>query len=108
MKKIFSWVFFVLTIFVFAFDMYFAIFGAIDVQKKLDKLAATPGASGVDYLGVGVDILVLGVVAISIIGLVFAIASCKITQNRVMTILSYIALTCFSLPVLFLLVCFIF
>ncbi len=108
MKKILSWVFFVLMIFVFVFDIYFAISRAIDVQRNLDKLAATPGASGVDYLGVGVFNLVLGVIAISIIGLVFAIVSCKISRNRAMSIISYSALTCFSLPVLFLLVCFIF
>lgn len=108
MKKVFSWIFFVLTIFVFAFDLYFAISGIIDVQKNLDKLAATPGASGVDYLGVGADVLVFGVIAISIIGFIFSIISCKISQNRVMSIISYIALACFSLPILFLLACFIF
>ncbi len=108
MKKVFSWIIFVLTIFVFAFDLYFAIFGTIDVQKNLDKLAATPGASGVDYLGVGVDVFVFGVIAISIIGFIFSIISCKISQNRIMSIMSYIALACFSLPILFLLACFIF
>ncbi len=111
MKKVFSWIFFVLTIFVFAFDLYFAISGTIDVQKNLDKLAATPGASGVDYLGVGADVLVFGVIAISILGFIFSIISiisCKISQNRVMSIMSYIALACFSLPILFLLACFIF
>jgi len=108
MKKVFSWIFFVLTIFVFAFDLYFAISGTIDVQKNLDKLAATPGASGVDYLGVGADVLVFGVIAISIIGFIFSIISCKISQNRVMSIMSYIVLACFSLPILFLLACFIF
>ena len=108
MKKVFSWIFFVLTIFVFAFDLYFAISGTIDVQKNLDKLAATPGASGVDYLGVGADVLVFGVIAISIFGFIFSIISCKISQNRVISIMSYIALACFSLPILFLLACFIF
>ena len=108
MKKVFSWIIFVLTIFVFAFDLYFAISGTIDVQKNLDKLAATPGASGVDYLGVGADVLVFGVIAISIIGFIFSIISCKISQNRIMSIMSYIALACFSLPILFLLACFIF
>ena len=108
MKKVFSWIFFVLTIFVFTFDLYFAISGTIDVQKNLDKLAATPGASGVDYLGVGADVLVFGVIAISIIGFIFSIISCKISQNRIMSIMSYIALACFSLPILFLLACFIF
>ena len=107
MKKVFSWIFFVLTILVFAFDLYFAIAGAIDVQKNLDKLAATPGASGVDYLGVGIDVVVFGVFAISIIGFVTAIISCKISQNRVMGMISHIALACFALPILFLLVCFI-
>lgn len=99
-----------LTIFVFVFDLYFAISGTIDVQKNLDTLAATPGASGVDYLGVGADVLVLvlWVIAISIIGFIFSIISCKISQNRVMSIISYIALACFSLPILFLLACFIF
>ncbi len=108
MKKVFSWIFFVLTIFVFAFDLYFAISGVIDVHRSLDKLAATPSASGVDYLGVGADILVLGVIVISIFGFVFSIISCKISRNRVMSIISYIALACFSLPILFLLACFIF
>ena len=108
MNKVFSWIFFGLTIFVFTFDLYFAISGTIAVQKNLDKLAATPGASGVDYLGVGADVLVFGVIAISIIGFIFSIISCKISQNRVMSIISYIALACFSPPILFLLACFIF
>lgn len=56
------------------------------MSKKIDKLAATPGASGVDYFGVRVDIFVLRVVAISVIGLVFAIASCKISQNRIIVL----------------------
>ena len=97
-------------IFIFIFDIFFAVSGLVEVQRELDRLAATPGASGVDYWGIGADILalVLWVVAISIIGLAFAITCCKMSQSRVISIISYIATACFSLPTLFLLACFIF
>lgn len=100
MRKVFSWIFLILTILVLMFDIYFAISGSIDVQKNLDKLAENPGASGVDYFGVGADILALGVIVISIIGLTFAVISCIISQNRVRSIISYVATACFSLPIL--------
>ncbi len=100
MKKVLSWIFFVLMVAVFLFDIVFAVDGVIDVQKELDRLAATPGVSGVDYLGVGMDILLLGIAMISVIGLILAIVSYKLAQNRVMRIASGITAFLFLLPIL--------
>ncbi len=99
MKKVLSWTFFVLTVLTFIADICFAVFGGIDVQRELDRLASTPGVSGVDYLGVGIDILILGVIAISAVGLLLAIVSYKLAQHRAIRMTSLVALVLFALAV---------
>ena len=97
----------ILAISVYGFDLYFAISGAFDVRKNLDKLSETPGVSGVDYLGVGVDILVFGVIAISLVGILLAAITYILSQNRPMRMMTYIAMACIFLLVMFLLICFV-
>ena len=98
MKKFFSLIFFVLAIAVFTFDVYFSIAGAIDVNNQLAELAAR-GASGHELLGVGLDILVLGVILISIVGFILAIISWKIAEYRAVRIISGVICPLFLLPI---------
>lgn len=108
MKKVISPIFFISANLVFIYDCYFAIAGSIDVKNELDRLAATPGASGVDYWGVGWDILILGILAISIFGLILSLVSWRISQNRVIRIISFVLFAMFGLvisSILFFLIC---
>ena len=102
MKKVisyfFSYFFFVLMIAVFIFELYFSIVGAIDINNQLAELAARE-ASGHELLGVGVDILVFGVVFLSVVGLVVSLVSCKIAQSRVVRIVSAVTCPLFLLPI---------
>lgn len=98
MKKVISCFFFVLMIAVFAFELYFGIAGAIDVNNRLAELVARE-ASGHELLGVGADILVFGVVLLSVVGLVISLASWKIAQNRIVRIVSAGACPLFFLPI---------
>ena len=89
MKKRFSWMLFILTVIVFIFDIYVTVTGTIDVKNQMDRLAAK-GASGVDYWGVGADILIMFIILITVVGLILAIVSSKFAQSRVIEILSII------------------
>ena len=55
MKKIVSWILFILIVIIVVFDIYAAIVGAIDIKNQFDELVAR-GASGHEFLGVGLDV----------------------------------------------------
>ena len=99
MKKFFSIIFFMLVIVVFIYELCFGIVGAIKVNNQFAELAARD-ASGHEYLGVGLDFLVLGIIFLSIVGFALAIISCKIAQYRVVRIISGVLCLLFLLPVL--------
>ncbi len=98
MKKVISYFFFVLMIAVFIFELYFSIAGAIDVNNEIAELVAR-GASGHEYLGVGADVLVLGVIFLSVVGFVISLISWKIAQNQVIRIVSSVLCPLFLLPI---------
>ena len=98
MKKIISLILFILAVAVFIFELYFSIAGAVNVNNRFAELAAR-GASGHEYLGVGLDILVFGVILISIVGLVLAIISWKIAKYRAVRIVSGVLCPMFLLPI---------
>ncbi|MBR2292816.1 MAG: hypothetical protein IKA44_00715 [Clostridia bacterium] len=98
MKKFFSFVFFILMIAVFVFDLYFAIAGAIDVNKQFAELAARE-AGGHELLGVGLDILVIGVGFFAVVGFVISLISWRIAQNRVIRRVSAVMCPMFLLPI---------
>ena len=93
MKKAISIFFFVLMIAVFVWETCSGIIGAIDVKNEYAALAER-GAGGHEYLGVGVDILVIGMLFLSAVGFVISLISWKIAQYRVLRITS--ALVCCS------------
>ena len=97
-KKVISCFFFVLMIAVFIFELYFSITGAIDVNHHLAELAARE-ASGHELLGVGIDILVFGVVLLSVVGGGISFVSYKIAQSRVIRIVSAVICSLFLLPI---------
>ena len=100
MKKVISYFFFVLMIAVFVFELYFSIAGAMDMNHQMAELVARE-ASGHEYLGIGMGVLVFGfgIVLISIVGLVISIISRKIAQNRVIRIVSSALCPSFLLPI---------
>ena len=69
------------------FDIYATVYGTIDVKNQFEIIKAR-GGSGVDYFGVGEDILVIGVAFITFVGLVFSLISWKCAQNRAIRITS--------------------
>ena len=86
-KKALSIFFFALMVLVFVWETYGGIVGAIDVRNELAALAER-GAGGHEYLGVGGDILALGMIFLSVIGFALALVSWKIAQYRVLRISS--------------------
>ena len=84
---------------VFIFELYFSIAGAIDVNAQLAELEAS-GESGHALLGVGTDILVFGVVLLSVLGLIISLVSCKMAQNRVVKMVPTVTCPLFLLPIL--------
>ncbi len=98
MKKVVSIFFFTLIIAVFMFDLYVAIAGAIDVNNSLAELEAR-GAGGHEYLGVGLDILVIGVGLLSVAGFVISLISWKIAQYRLFRVVSAVMCPLFLLPI---------
>ena len=89
MKKVISWVLFILTVAIFLFDIYFAITGTIEVDLQLDRIKEM-GGSGVDFLGVGVEILAMGIALLTFVGLIFSILSAMLAQKRVIKIISFV------------------
>ena len=106
MKKVLSWILFILTVIIFIFDIYFTVEGTIEVRDQFDRLEAR-GEGGIEYLGVGVDVLVMWVILITAVGLAFAFASSKLAQKRAVEIVS-IALFLLFIPAVFLCFCFAF
>ena len=98
MKKFFSLFFFVLMIATFVYELYFSIVGSIDINNQLAELAAR-GASGHELLGVGLDILALGIIFASIIGAIFAIISLVMAQYRAVRIISGVMCPLFLIPI---------
>ena len=97
MKKMVSVLCFIVTLVIFAADMYFGIAGSIDVKLQFAELAAK-GASGHELWGVGLDVLVFGVVLLSIIGGVTALISRKLAHCKVVKAASAIICPLFLLP----------
>ena len=98
MRKLFSIVFFILVLAVFAFELYFGIVGAIEVNNQFAELAAR-GASGHEYLGVGLDIVVIGVLFLSVFGSVISFCSYKIAQHRMLRLASAVMCPLFFVPI---------
>ena len=98
MKKLFSILFFILTLALFILDMYIGISGAIDVNRQLAELAARK-ASGHELLGVGLDILAFGVIFVSIVGGVISLISWKIAQYKAIRIASIVIYPLFLTPI---------
>lgn len=98
MKKAISIFFFLLMIAVFAWEVYGGITGVIDVKRAYAELAAR-GASGHEYLGVGDDILAMGMILFSVVEFVLALVSWKIAQYRVIKIVSAVMCLLFWVPI---------
>ena len=98
MKKVVSVILFILMISVFIFEIYVGISGSIDVKRQYDELEARD-ASGHEYWGVGVDILVFALIFLSVIGGTISLLSCKIAQYKVIRIVSAVTCALFWFPI---------
>ena len=96
MKKMISWILFILSSCIFAFGAYFTIFGAIYVNEQYEQLAAE-GRGGMEFMAVGDDIYFIGIVLISIVGAAVSVISSKIAQNRAVKVISYVTYCLFWL-----------
>lgn len=94
MKKVVSWLLFILTILIFSYDIYGTVSGAIDIKNQFAVIEAS-GGSGVDYWGVGADIFIFLIAFITIIGMGFAVASWLLAENRVVRKISLAILILF-------------
>lgn len=94
MKKVISWVLFILAIAIFVFDIYFAVAGTIEVHLQFDKIKEMDG-SGVDFFGVGVEILAMGIALLTFVGLIFSVLSAILAQKRVIKIISFVLILLF-------------
>ena len=104
-KKFFSIFFFVLMILIFIFDLYGGITGAIEANNKFAEIRAR-GGGGMEFLAVGADLVVFGVIFISLVGYIISIISCVLAQYRVIRAVS--VLMCLLYPLPFLICIFIF
>ena len=98
-KKLFSIVFFVLTLAMLGYSFYFGIAGAIAVRDQYAELAAS-GASGHELLGVPIDLLVLGLAVLSVAGGSLALLSWRLARHRSIKIASGVACGLFLVPIL--------
>lgn len=99
MRKVISWILFIVTLVVFAFGIYFTVFGSIDVKNTLDSIAAR-GGSGVDYLGSGADIFVMLVILIFAVLFIFSIVSSIVAKSFAIRIISLSLIPLFVLQAL--------
>lgn len=96
MKKVISWVLFILTVAIFLLDIYFAVMGTIEVKNQYERLEET-GDGGMAYMATGAGILVVGVVLVSVIGAILSTISARIAQNRAMRMISFALILLFIL-----------
>ena len=98
MKKVVSVILFILMISVFIFEIYVGISGGIAVKRQLDELAARE-ASGHEYLGVGLDVLVFDLIILSAVGGTLSLLSWKFGQYQVIRIVSAVTCALFLFPI---------
>lgn len=84
MKKLLSFVPFVLACCLLIGAIGWGAFGIYDIHREMERLEALPSASGVDYLGVhgGIVIYGTGLFLISACGLVLAGISRKVVKSE--------------------------
>ena len=99
MKKLLTFLPFVLACCLLLAAIAWGIFGIYDLHQELVRLEHTQGASGVDYLGVyfGGFLCAGGEFLIAIAGTIFSIISCRIVKNEKFQRVSGVLLVVFIL-----------
>lgn len=92
MKKIASWVLLLLSGVAAISDIFFLVYGWAAVRE----LAATPGTSGIDYLGLGWG-LGICLLAISFLGLLFGSGAVILCENKILRTIAACQLALFAL-----------
>ena len=83
-KNIAFWIFWSLSIAILMRVCAFTVQGLLDLKNASEIIAATPGSSGVDYLGLhfGFFLLLCIVFVFSILGALFSFISCKCAASK--------------------------
>lgn len=81
MRKTITIALFVLICLLLAFDIFSLIYGIIDINNTLDRLASK-GASGIDYFGLGWS-LGIGLFLASAVGLILSLVTQGVARIKV-------------------------
>ena len=96
MKRTLSIILFTLSCLVLIVAIAFCIYSIYDINRVLNELANTPGASGIDYMGIGWG-YGLALFATSAFGLILSVISKKILHKKELEYLTIVAMIIFAL-----------
>ena len=101
-KKISSIIFLILSALTLIYAAVFTASESIALQKEYDKIAAIPGASGADYLGVHITyaLILRFLFGLCVLGLIFSFISCKCAQNKAVKVAAFIFVLLFTAAIL--------
>ena len=96
MKRILAMILFVVSCLVLIASIAFFVYGVVDINRILNELSNNPGASGIDYLGIGWA-YGIGLFVVSILGLIMSGISKKMLQKKILQYASIVEMVAFSL-----------
>lgn len=96
MKRILAMILFVISCLVLVVSIIFAVYGVVDINRVSNELATNPGASGIDYLGIGWA-YGIGLFIVSVLGLILSGISKKLQQQKNLQDASSFEMIAFSL-----------
>lgn len=96
MKRTFSFILPVISYLVLLFSIVFCIYSIVDINRLLNDLANDPGASGIDYFGIGWGYGVI-LFACSVFGFILSCINRKLLQQKALRSVSVIGMILFAL-----------
>ena len=96
MKKALSIILLVISCLVLLFSIVFCIYSIVDINRFLNDLANDPGASGIDYFGIGWGYGVVLFVC-SVFGFILSCVSRKLLRQKALRSVSLIGMILFAL-----------
>lgn len=98
MKKAISLILFVIMCLILISSLVFCIYSICAISETYKELANTPGTSGVDYLGIGWEMIFLFPFAVA--GVIISFISKKLQQHKVLKNFSLAAIFIFVLLII--------
>ena len=96
MKRTFSFMLLVISCLVLLFSIVFCIYSIVDITRLLNDLANNPGASGIDYFGIGWGYGVVLFVC-SVFGFILSCIDRKLLRQKALRSASVIGMILFAL-----------